>query len=92
MSEDIVMRLASNSSESYPALPSKLAKLEARMVGKSSFSPLIQEACQLDPMEKCGGLEDFQASSLSSDSDDDVSYTDLFIFCYMLSISQFWMF
>ncbi|KAL0908827.1 hypothetical protein M5K25_023336 [Dendrobium thyrsiflorum] len=71
MSDDIVMHLVSNSNSSDPTLPSKIAKLEARMVGKSSSSPSMQAGWQPAPAAKYGGLEDFQASSLSSDSDDD---------------------
>ncbi|PKA62125.1 Serine/threonine-protein kinase TOUSLED [Apostasia shenzhenica] len=71
MSDDIVMHLSSNSNPADPSLPSKLAKLEARMVGKSSSSPAIQSGWQPVPSVKYEGVEDFQASSLSSDSDDD---------------------
>ncbi|KAI0495029.1 hypothetical protein KFK09_025176 [Dendrobium nobile] len=71
MSDDIVMHLVSNSNSSDPTLPSKLAKLEARMVGKSSSSPSMQAGWQPAPAVKYAGLDDFQASSLSSDSDDD---------------------
>ncbi|XP_020574253.1 serine/threonine-protein kinase TOUSLED isoform X2 [Phalaenopsis equestris] len=71
MSDDIVMHLASNSNSSDPTLPSKLAKLEARMAGKSSSSPLMQPGWQPASTAKYGGAVDFQASSLSSDSDDD---------------------
>ncbi|KAG0499485.1 hypothetical protein HPP92_004176 [Vanilla planifolia] len=73
MSEDIVMHLSSNSNPSDPFLPSKIAKLEARMVGKSSSLPASQSSWQSPPPVKQETLEDFQASSLSSDSDDDNS-------------------
>ncbi|XP_042451662.1 serine/threonine-protein kinase TOUSLED-like isoform X1 [Zingiber officinale] len=46
MSDDIVMQLSSNSNPSDPSLPTKLAKLEARMAGKSSSSLTIQSAWQ----------------------------------------------
>ncbi|OAY75595.1 Serine/threonine-protein kinase TOUSLED [Ananas comosus] len=46
MSDDIVMHLSSNSNPSNPSLPSKLAKLEARMAGKSSSLPSIQSGWQ----------------------------------------------
>ncbi|XP_042379763.1 serine/threonine-protein kinase TOUSLED-like isoform X1 [Zingiber officinale] len=49
MSDDIVMQLSSSSSPPDPSLPTKLAKLEARMAGKSSSSLTIQSAWQSPP-------------------------------------------
>ncbi|KAK8931257.1 Serine/threonine-protein kinase TOUSLED [Platanthera zijinensis] len=71
MPDDIVMHLSSNSNSSDRTLPSKLAKLEARMAGKSSTSPLMMSGWQPAPITNQAVAEDFQASSLSSDSDDD---------------------
>lgn len=68
----MLMHISSNSSNpSDPALPSKLAKLEARMVGKSTTSsPGFQSSGW---PAKFAASEELPASS--SDSDDDVSST-----------------
>ncbi|KAL6005124.1 hypothetical protein ACLOJK_005685 [Asimina triloba] len=76
-SEDMLMHFSSNSNQSDPSLPTKLAKLEARMAGKGSTatstpgqsSPWSQSASSA----KFGGSgEEYQEPSTSSDSDDDV--------------------
>ncbi|KAJ6847912.1 serine/threonine-protein kinase TOUSLED [Iris pallida] len=77
MADDIVMHLSSNSSNpSDPSLPTKLAKLEARMAGKSSSSPSpsLQPSPPPPPPppppSKFGPPEDLPESSSDSDDDD----------------------
>lgn len=72
MSDDVLMQLSSNSN---PSDRSKLAKLEARMVGKSSSSssPAVQSTWQMPSSVKFG-TEELPDSLSSSDSEDDVSY------------------
>lgn len=72
MSDDIVMQLSSSSSPSDPSLPTKLAKLEARMAGKSSSSLTIQSAWQPAPPPPIKFVEQEELPD-SSSSDDDVS-------------------
>lgn len=72
MSDDIVMQLSSSSSPPDPSLPTKLAKLEARMAGKSSSSLTIQSAWQSPPPPPMRFAEQEELPD-SSSSDDDVS-------------------
>ncbi|KAL5726053.1 non-specific serine/threonine protein kinase [Ranunculus cassubicifolius] len=78
MSEDLLMQFgakSNSSNQSDPSLPSKLAMLEARMVGKSGFNttpvqatwPSISSVKNETPDEEVVGT-----SSVSSDSEDDV--------------------
>ncbi|XP_072992946.1 serine/threonine-protein kinase TOUSLED isoform X1 [Typha latifolia] len=68
MSDDIVMHLSSNSSNpSNASLPSKLAKLEARMAGKSSSSPSVQSGWQPAPPVRFLEQEELPSSSSSDD-------------------------
>ncbi|KAH7675262.1 Non-specific serine/threonine protein kinase protein [Dioscorea alata] len=68
MSDDVLMQLSSNSN---PSDRSKLAKLEARMVGKSSSSsPAVQSTWQMPSSVKFG-TEELPDSLSSSDSEDD---------------------
>ncbi|KAJ0966358.1 hypothetical protein J5N97_027496 [Dioscorea zingiberensis] len=67
MSDDVLMQLSSNSN---PSDRSKLAKLEARMVGKSSSSPSVQSSWQMPSSVKFGA-EELPDSLSSSDSEDD---------------------
>ncbi|KAG6535022.1 hypothetical protein ZIOFF_008939 [Zingiber officinale] len=68
MSDDIVMQLSSNSNPSDPSLPTKLAKLEARMAGKSSSSLTIQSAWQsTTPPMRFPEQEELLDSSSSDD-------------------------
>ncbi|XP_073109620.1 serine/threonine-protein kinase TOUSLED isoform X2 [Elaeis guineensis] len=69
MSDDIVMHLSSNSNPSDPSLPSKLAKLEARMVGKSASSPSVQSARQSAPPPVRFAEHEELPESSSSDDD-----------------------
>lgn len=71
MSDDIVMQLSSNSNPSDPSLPTKLAKLEARMAGKSSSSLTIQSVRQSTPPPM--RFPEQEELLDSSSSDDDVS-------------------
>ncbi|KAG6682147.1 hypothetical protein I3842_13G123900 [Carya illinoinensis] len=88
MSDDMLIHFSSNSSnQSDQSLPTKIAKLEARMVGKASSVPPTQQQPQPQPQPpqqqqpawpaissvatKFGGIEDLAESSSSSDSDDD---------------------
>ncbi|XP_068649924.1 serine/threonine-protein kinase TOUSLED-like [Aristolochia californica] len=69
MSEEMFLHFTSNSNGSDPSLPSKLAKLEARMAGKgSSSAPAWQSSAA--PSAKSGAPEDLPQPSSSSDSDD----------------------
>lgn len=87
MSDDLLLHLSSNSSnQSDQSLPTKMAKLEARLVGKaasSSSNPampvlLQQQALRPSVSPAVGSriTEEMMATtaqSSSSDSDDDVS-------------------
>lgn len=89
MSDDMLIHFSSNSSnQSDQSLPTKIAKLEARMVGKASSVPPAQQQQQPQPQPpqqlqpawpaissaatKFVGIEDLAEPSSSSDSDDDV--------------------
>ncbi|KAJ6827076.1 serine/threonine-protein kinase TOUSLED [Iris pallida] len=78
MADDIVMHLSSNSSNpSDPSLPTKLAKLEARMAGKSSSSPspsLQPPPPPPPPPSKFGAPEEVESSSDSDDDDNGGNY------------------
>ncbi|XP_074576595.1 serine/threonine-protein kinase TOUSLED-like [Curcuma longa] len=69
MSDDIVMQLSSNSNPSDPSLPTKLAKLEARMAGKSSSSLTIQSVRQSTPPPMRFPEQEELLDSSSSDDD-----------------------
>lgn len=76
MSDDMLVHFSSNSSnQSDQSLPTKIAKLEARMVGKASSTAAQQSGWSPVPSAgKFGGAaEDLAEPSTSSDSDDDVS-------------------
>ncbi|XP_074583069.1 serine/threonine-protein kinase TOUSLED-like isoform X2 [Curcuma longa] len=70
MSDDIVMQLSSSSSPPDPSLPTKLAKLEARMAGKSSSSLTIQSAWQSPPPPPMRFAEQEELPDSSSSDDD----------------------
>ncbi|XP_043702783.1 serine/threonine-protein kinase TOUSLED-like isoform X3 [Telopea speciosissima] len=72
MSEDMLIHFSSNSSnQSDPSLPTKLAKLEARMAGKGSSTTPVQATWSTASSAKFGAMEDSAEPSTSSDSDDD---------------------
>uniref|UniRef100_A0A7N0U8K2 Protein kinase domain-containing protein n=1 Tax=Kalanchoe fedtschenkoi TaxID=63787 RepID=A0A7N0U8K2_KALFE len=75
MGDDMLNHFASNSSnQSDQSLPTKIAKLEARMVGKGPAvpSPSLRSApLNPAPASKLSFSEDLPASVSSSDSDDD---------------------
>ncbi|XP_027333727.1 serine/threonine-protein kinase TOUSLED isoform X2 [Abrus precatorius] len=75
MSDDMLIHFSSNSSnQSDQSLPTKIAKLEARMVGKGSSTTAQQSAWSSVPSSagKFGGAaEDLAEPPSSSDSDDD---------------------
>ncbi|KAA8550116.1 hypothetical protein F0562_001800 [Nyssa sinensis] len=77
MSEDMLQHFSSNSSnQSDQSLPTKMARLEARMVGKaSSAAPAPAQATwsSVSSVTKLGAApaENFAESLVSSDSDDD---------------------
>ncbi|KAJ7964827.1 Protein kinase superfamily protein [Quillaja saponaria] len=79
MSDDMLMHLSSNSSNlSDQSLPTKIAKLEARMVGKPSLAAATLPSAQqsiwpsVSSAGKFGGAaEDMAEPSTSSDSEDD---------------------
>lgn len=82
MSDDMLIHFSSNSSnQSDQSLPTKIAKLEARMVGKASSAPPAQPQQQLQqsawsslsPAPKFATADLAAEPSTSSDSDDDVS-------------------
>ncbi|XP_050904051.1 serine/threonine-protein kinase TOUSLED isoform X2 [Lathyrus oleraceus] len=75
MSDDMLVHFASNSSnQSDQSLPTKIAKLEARMVGKASSTASQQQGWpSVSSAGKFSGAaeEMVEPSSTSSDSDDD---------------------
>ncbi|GLT69602.1 hypothetical protein SLA2020_417400 [Shorea laevis] len=83
MSEDMLMHFSSNSSnQSDNSLPNKIAKLEARMVGKASSAAAQQPQVQLQAPQqpawpsassatKFAATEELPEASMSSDSDDE---------------------
>lgn len=89
MSDDVLTHFSSNSSnQSDQSLPTKIAKLEARMVGKPSSAGATvnqsQQSTTWPATTKIAGPPDNMAyEPLSSDSDDDVSLRIL-LFLLML--------
>ncbi|KAG4382255.1 hypothetical protein GLYMA_14G044700v4 [Glycine max] len=76
MSDDMLIHFSSNSSnQSDQSLPTKIAKLEARMVGKGSSTTAQQSgwsSVSVPSAGKLGGAaENLAEPSTSSDSDDD---------------------
>ncbi|KAK7320515.1 hypothetical protein VNO77_30061 [Canavalia gladiata] len=74
MSDDMLIHFSSNSSnQSDQSLPTKIAKLEARMVGKGSSNSAQQSGWSSVPStgKFVGAAEDLVEPSTSSDSDDD---------------------
>lgn len=71
MSDDVLLHFSSNSSnQSDQSLPSKIAKLEARMVGKAS--PAVSSVSTAAKFGATAAAAENEADSLlSSDSDDD---------------------
>lgn len=93
MSEDMLMHFSSNSSnQSDQSLPTKIAKLEARMVGKASTATAVvsqsQQPASCSVATKFADLpESLPNEPLSSDSDDDdVSLDVLSVFFAPFSI------
>ncbi|RWR85434.1 Protein kinase domain-containing protein [Cinnamomum micranthum f. kanehirae] len=72
-SDDMLMHFSSNSNQSDSSLPTKLAKLEARMAGKGSSSAVapVQAQWQSGSAVKFEGMKDCADPLSSSDSDDD---------------------
>ncbi|KAH1130531.1 hypothetical protein J1N35_001909 [Gossypium stocksii] len=80
MSDDMLLHFSSNSSnQSDHSLPTKIAKLEARLVGKASSASAAQQPQQqqqqppwssLSSTSKFVSAEDLPEASSSSDSDD----------------------
>jgi tousled-like kinase len=96
MSDDMLMHFSSNSSnQSDQSLPTKIAKLEARMAGKvSSVCPAphvqLQQQQQKQPIwssvspgPRFGPPEELAESS---DSDDDVSFHVVIVFIYEFEV------
>ncbi|KAA3458653.1 serine/threonine-protein kinase TOUSLED-like [Gossypium australe] len=81
MSDDMLLHFSSNSSnQSDHSLPTKIAKLEARLVGKASSASAAQQPQQqqqqppwssLSSASKFVSAEDLAEASSSSDSDDE---------------------
>ncbi|KAL1090948.1 hypothetical protein V6Z11_D07G125300 [Gossypium hirsutum] len=81
MSDDMLLHFSSNSSnQSDHSLPTKIAKLEARLVGKASSASAAQQPQQqqqqppwssLSSASKFVSAEDLPEASSSSDSDDE---------------------
>ncbi|CAJ1971161.1 unnamed protein product [Sphenostylis stenocarpa] len=75
MSDDMLIHFSSNSSnQSDQSLPTKIAKLEARMVGKGSSTSAQQpgrSSLSVPSAGKFGAAENSAEPSTSSDSDDD---------------------
>lgn len=91
MSDDMLVHFSSNSSnQSDQSLPTKIAKLEARMVGKGSSSASQQQAwSSVSSAGKFSGVaaEEMVEPCSSSDSDDDVSFIHFYLqdeFCVIL--------
>ncbi|CAN4120114.1 unnamed protein product [Withania somnifera] len=75
MSEDMVIHFASNSSnQSDQSLPTKIAKLEARMAGKGSS--VTSQANSWSGPAMFGAAENVSEPAVSSDSDDDDAAAD----------------
>lgn len=79
MGDDFILQFSSNSSNQSDQ-SSKIAKLEARMVGKASSTAATQSQVQVQPKswyaagKFCGKTESLSNSAIDSDdSDDDVS-------------------
>lgn len=71
MADDMVSHFASNSSnQSDQSLPTKIAKLEARMVGRAS-SAASQANSWSAPAKFTAPENVAEAAAISSDSDDD---------------------
>ncbi|XP_060169987.1 serine/threonine-protein kinase TOUSLED isoform X1 [Lycium barbarum] len=78
MSDDMVIHFASNSSnQSDQSLPTKIAKLEARMVGKGSS--VTSQANSWSSPAMFGAPEHVAEPAVSSDSDDDDSGVEFLI-------------
>lgn len=82
MSDDMLIHFSSNSSnQSDHSLPTKIAKLEARLVGKGSVSNPGSSSMALPAQtvwpsagsSKFVAVDSLLEASTSSDSDDDVS-------------------
>lgn len=83
MSDDMLLHLSSNSSnQSDQSLPSKIARLEARMISKGSSGPTVStpgpanwpsvsSVANFRPAVIPTPVEDLADPLLSSDSDDD---------------------
>jgi tousled-like kinase len=81
MSDDMLVHFSSNSSnQSDQSLPTKIAKLEARMVGKGSSSASQQQGwSSVSSAGKfSGAVEDLVEPCTSSDSDD-VSFMHFYL-------------
>jgi tousled-like kinase len=82
MSDDMLVHFSSNSSnQSDQSLPTKIAKLEARMVGKGSSSASQQQGwSSVSSAGKFSGaaVEDLVEPCTSSDSDD-VSFMHFYL-------------
>lgn len=80
MSDDMLVHFSSNSSnQSDQSLPTKIAKLEARMVGKASSTAAQQPGWSsvTSAGKFSGAAEELPEPSTSSDSDDDVSHSPI---------------
>jgi len=83
MSDDMLVHFSSNSSnQSDQSLPTKIAKLEARMVGKGSSTASQQQGWpSVSSAGKFSGVaaEEMVEPCSSSDSDDDVSFIHFYL-------------
>lgn len=86
MSDDMLIHFSSNSSnQSDQSLPTKIAKLEARMVGKAPAQQQQQQQQQTattwsavsTTVRSVAAAEELAHESTSSDSDDDVSLNSI---------------
>ena len=71
MAEDVFSHISSNSNQSDPSLPLKIAKLEARMAGKPTSASNWQGSSQSLPAPST--TQSIPMSSSDSGDDDDVS-------------------
>eukprot|EP00252_Welwitschia_mirabilis_P009759 TRINITY_DN22622_c0_g1_i1.p1 TRINITY_DN22622_c0_g1~~TRINITY_DN22622_c0_g1_i1.p1 ORF type:complete len:697 (-),score=177.81 TRINITY_DN22622_c0_g1_i1:223-2313(-) len=70
--DEMIAHFSSNSNQSDPSLPVKIAKLEARMTGKTPSPIPVQSNWQSPPPRATGAEEMACASSSSTESDDDI--------------------
>lgn len=89
MSEDMLIHFSSNSSnQSDQSLPTKIAKLEARMVGKGpTVVPAQTMRLAVSSTNFGAAAEELEVPMSSSDSDDDVSLCLIYLSVELFFVS-----